>query len=169
MEMGSNQEVHRQTIGSLEHQENTAQDLNSIMSIYQTAVEMADRVSQRRQSANTFGLALNSTLISVFGIFFTVKNSVPHWSWLVALTGIWESLVWWFLIKSYRQLNTAKYQIVHRIENRLPVKLYEDEWVLLHGGESKKVYWPISHIESLAPWGFIAIYLIIGLASVIHR
>ncbi len=38
-----------------------------VLEIYGRVVEMADRVSQRRQSANSFFLSLNSALVAFVG------------------------------------------------------------------------------------------------------
>ena len=35
------------------------------------------------------------------------------------------------MIKSYRDLNTAKFEIINDAEKRLPLKIFYDEWQLL--------------------------------------
>jgi len=127
---------------------------------YQLAVEMADRISQRRQAANTFGLTLNSALVSAGGALLAIDRGHPTlWFIVLAVVGVWESLIWAWMIRSYRQLNTAKYTIIHELEAKLPVALYKQEWDQVEHGRSRSRYWPISHVESLAPWGFVVIYI----------
>jgi hypothetical protein len=49
--------------------------------------------------------------------------------------------------------------MVHKIEKKLPLKLYKDEWVILGEGKDKKKYFPFSHIERLIPVLFFICYL----------
>lgn len=140
----------------------------AIFPIYQLAVEMADRVSQRRQAANSFGLALNSALVSAEGAVLAIKHAHPMW-WplLLAAAGVWESVIWGWMIRSYRQLNGAKYLVIHELEQMLSAAPYTREWDILGRGRSRLSYWPISHVESLAPWGFVVIYLASSLAMIL--
>lgn len=48
--------------------------------------------------------------------------------WLLAIAGIALSVLWEALITSYRNLNTAKFAVIHKIEKRLPISPYEAEW-----------------------------------------
>ena len=140
-----------------------------VFPIYQLAVEMADRISQRRQAANNFGLALNSALISAGGSIWDLTHGhVVWWLLLLAGAGVWESIMWGLMIRSYRQLNSAKYAVIHELEQNLPAAPYAREWEKLASGKERSQYWPISHVESLAPWGFVAIYVISSLAIVMR-
>jgi hypothetical protein len=51
-----------------------------ILEQYKIYVEMADRISSRRNLANVFFLTINTTLITVVGFLFTKINSIdPKW------------------------------------------------------------------------------------------
>lgn len=88
--------------------------------IYTLAVEMADRVSARRLVANSFFASINTGLIALIG----TKGS----PWYVAGAGALLCLVWWALLKSYRELNSAKFKVINAMEAQLSVKIFSDEW-----------------------------------------
>jgi hypothetical protein len=74
--------------------------------------------------------------------------------------------LWYRTILSYKGLSTGKFAVVHAIEERLPLALYNTEWNVLGEGKNKKIYWPFSHIEFLVPWVFITIYATLFLSIV---
>ena len=132
--------------------------------LYELAVEMADRVSARRGVANSFFLTINT------GIVALLANQSPRW--YLAAAGIVFSISWWALLRSYRELNRAKFKIIVEMEKRLPVSLYGDEWAWLDGERESPEhersarksrlnrYRELGSIERLVPWAFAAIYLV---------
>src|ERR1700693_4560599 len=50
----------------------------TILELYKTAVEMADRTSARRAGANSFFLTLNTALAAVVGIVSSARKPPPH-------------------------------------------------------------------------------------------
>lgn len=125
---------------------------------YKMYVEMMDRISQRRLASNTFFITLNSSLLTIYSIFST---SSKYLGILVSLIGITITILWYSLIKSYKQLNTGKFTVIHEIEKCLPLDLYRYEWEVLGQGKDKRKYWPLSHIECCVPLTFTFIYIII--------
>lgn len=126
---------------------------------YKIYVEMADRVSARRGLANTFFLTLNTSIVAAAAVAF--QNPPPARAILivpwVALIG--QCLGWFWTIRSYRQLNTAKYAVIGALELRLPASPYwAAEWTALGGGRDPSRYWPISHVETWIPFFFAAAY-----------
>jgi hypothetical protein len=127
---------------------------------YKVYVEMADRISARRGLANTFFLTLNTAIFIVVGIFW---QHPPNGSrglltvpWLVLLG---QCLAWFWLLRSYRQLNTAKYAVVGALEEGLPASPYwSAEWAALGQGRDPARYWPLSHVEQWIPSFFAAAY-----------
>ncbi|MGI8414122.1 MAG: RipA family octameric membrane protein [Solirubrobacteraceae bacterium] len=88
--------------------------------LYKLAVEMADRVSARRSLANSFFLTINTGLVALMGGADDLK-------WYLPVAGLLFCVTWWALLKSYRDLNSAKFQIILGMEERLPVRVYADE------------------------------------------
>ena len=78
---------------------------------------------------------------------------------MVALTGITMCYLWYRMIRSYDGLNGGKFKVIHAIEARLPLALYDTEWGMLGRGEDRSVYWPFTKIERWVPWIFVTIYL----------
>lgn len=126
---------------------------------YKLYVEMADRISQRRATANTYFLSLNSAILAFVG-YLSVKETGEH-MWMLALGGIALSGLWRVLIISYSNLNTAKFKVIHKIEKRLPISPYEAEWIAMGEGNDPTLYRPISHIEQGVPLVFIALHAIV--------
>jgi len=110
---------------------------NTILELYKTAVEMADRLSARRAGANTFFLTLNTALAAVVGIVSSARKSPPNGDVpsfdpfglaVTAIAGIIFALVWWLLLRYYRRLSKAKWDVINTLEQMLPAHPFTDEW-----------------------------------------
>lgn len=131
---------------------------------YKMYVESAEKISDRRQNANNYFLTINTALISFLGLSFQVEI-LDDLGWvkaLLAILGIIICVIFWFLLRSYKQLNTGKFKVIHVIEENLPLSIYDYEWKILGEGKNKKVYYPFSHVELLIPWILGLIYAILG-------
>ena len=135
---------------------------------YKLYVEMADRISSRRQNANTFALTVNSALIALVGYVQTQDSSVlkEGFFWLVAVAGLVLNFVWYRMVRSYRDLNTAKYLVIHEIEKRLVISPYDAEWEAVGRGKDSKLYLPFTHIEMWVPWVFFVMHAIVLFQSI---
>ena len=162
-------------------------DAGTVLDLYKTAVEMADRTSARRAGANSFFLTLNTALAAVVGIVSSARKPPPHGNLptfdafglvLTALAGIVLSLTWRALLRYYRRLNGAKFDVINEIEKCLPVKPYTDEWAILHpeppAGEKPPGKWTrwwrkkVQHreatvVEQVVPLVFVVIYLALAI------
>jgi hypothetical protein len=133
---------------------------------YKKYLEMADKLSDRRASANTFFLTINTGLISAFGIANMASLKASNFLFIVGgSAAILLCYSWYRLIRAYRDLSTAKFKVVHEIENYLPIRPFESEWEAVGRGEDKNLYWPFTHIEGLVPWIFIVLYVLVILYS----
>ncbi len=156
----------------IEIQENSAYSLNPelhqnhILEQYKLYVEMADRISSRRNLANVFFLTLNTTILAAVGFSLEKIQLVePKWLTIFPILGI-ESMVvvWWWLITSYRKLNTAKYKVVGNLEKRLPSSPYwSAEWMELGEGKDLKKYLPLTSLEKYVPIIFGFFYLVLSI------
>jgi len=136
---------------------------------YKMYVESAEKISDRRQNANNFFLTLNTVLISVIGLSFQVK-AFDNISWsrlLLSVLGVLICIIFWFLLRAYKQLNSGKFKVIHEIEELLPLAIYDYEWSILGKGKVKSKYYPFSHIELLIPWVFGIIYVFLGIVFII--
>lgn len=132
---------------------------------YKLYVESVEKTSDRRQHANNYFITINTALISLIGLSFQIKffENLAGIKSVLALLGIIICIVFWFLIRSYKQLNTGKFAVIHEIEKHLPLALYKYEWEVLGEGKDDKKYYPFSHVELLIPWVFGTLYAVLGL------
>jgi hypothetical protein len=142
--------------------------IEHLLEQYKIYIGSVEKVSDRRQKANEFFLGLNTALVALLG-FVATKTIQSHITVLLALSslaGITMCYLWYRIILSYKGLNTGKLNVIHAIEARLPLALYDTEWEALERGENKKIYWPFTHIELYVPWIFIAIYAMLILSLI---
>jgi hypothetical protein len=126
---------------------------------YRLYVEMADRISNRRQAANSYFLTVNTALLSFVG-YITTKDTSDY-LWLLSVVGVSLCYLWYCLIRSYRNLNSAKFNVIHEIEKRLPISPYDAEWEAMERGKNSKLYKPVTHIETGVPWIFVTLHLFV--------
>ena len=138
---------------------------NAVLEQYKLYVEMADRVSARRGLTNSFFLTLNTGIVTAIVTLVAAVHEVPAGgkAWwlaipLVAILG--QCYAWFYLVRSYRLLNSAKYRVVGALEERLPASpFWRAEWWELGEGRDRARYWPLSHIEQWIPVLFGLTYL----------
>ncbi len=127
---------------------------------YKLYVEMVDRVSQRRQAANRFYISLLSALGGLYLLLEKILETQPNTIIWAVLTII-ISVLWWFNINSYRQLNSGKFKVIHEMEQQLPFACYDREWDYLGRGKNGKLYRQLSKVEGYVP-------LLISIATLIY-
>lgn len=129
---------------------------------YKLYVEMTDKISERRQSANNYLLTVNSILFSLFGFLsgYSSTSDQQIWRYFVPFAGLLVSITWATLIRSYRQLNSGKFKVIHKIESQLPAALYDTEWKILEEGQGKR-YLQFTHVEQFVPWIFAISYIML--------
>jgi hypothetical protein len=127
---------------------------------YKICVEMADRISARRQTANTFFLTLNTALLAFLGLVVEGEGRTTPLPWALAISGAGLILcyAWYRLVASYRSLNSGKFKVIHAIEHRLRVAPFEAEWEALGRGKDASRHLPFTRVERRVPWIFAALY-----------
>ena len=131
-------------------------------------VDSAEKISDNRMSANNYFLTVNTALISLTGLLITSKVVLLNLNAmkLVEVLGLIICVIWFFIVLSYKQLNSGKFKIIHHIEKKLPLHLYANEWVELGEGKNIKKYIPLSHIELAVPVVFFFLYFILLLCKI---
>lgn len=162
-------------------------ETSTLLELYKTAVEMADRVSARRAGANSFFVTLNTALAAIVGIVSAARKPLPHGDLpsfdafglsVTAAAGIVLAVVWWALLRYYRRLSRAKWDVINRLETRLPASPFTDEWAELHPEEERGVQqagrnrWGtlrlrVKHreatvVEQVVPFVFVVLYVILA-------
>jgi hypothetical protein len=127
---------------------------------YKLYLELADRNSGRRQAANSFFLTVNTTVLSFIGYLNlkTTASITDGFFWMVAACGMAMCYLWYRMVRSYRDLNSAKFKVIHMIEKELPLSPMDAEWEMLGRGTRSDLYLPFTHIEMAIPWFFIVLH-----------
>ncbi|MFU0540869.1 hypothetical protein [Gardnerella vaginalis] len=125
-----------------------------ILAQWQTCVEMANSVSQRRDSMNNIFITLNLAILATISISWNIKSIV------LLVSGIAFCSVWLSFINNYKLLNCEKFEVIDSLESQLPAHPFREEWEKL---QKVKKYKDGTFLEKVLPITFICIY---GLAIV---
>lgn len=131
--------------------EDTDENVELILAQWQTCVEMANTVSQRRDAMNNIFITLNLAIITAVSVTWELK------SLLVLTAGIVTCVLWHFFIRNYKALNTEKFNVINALEEKLPVKPFQDEWDKLKRNER---YMDGTKLEMVLPIAFSIIYIV---------
>jgi hypothetical protein len=141
-------------------QDSFSDRINVLLEQYKIYVESTDRFTGYRNQANTFFLTLNTVLIGLISTLLeSDRNPAPPWYIVACTAGILFSISWYFLVGSYRTLNAARFDVLHIIEEELPVAIYRKEWEILQFKKPKHI--PMTHIEQIVPIAYSLLYVII--------
>ncbi len=135
---------------------------------YKLLVDTADKTSARRNLANTFFLTLHTFLIGAAGfIYQNGPNIVSPWLNIFPLIAVMAlCYVWYRLLLSYRQLNTAKFRVIGEYERKLPTSpFWLAEWKTLGEGKDPKKYRPLTDVEQIVPIIFAGLYVLAFVAA----
>ena len=130
---------------------------NHLLEQYKLYVASAEKISERRVSANNYLLSVNAFLVTLYGLL-SASQYKGYWAMLVPIAGVLVSLTWHRIITSYRDLNSVKFQVIHELEQQLPAALYDYEWKKAEEGRGKR-YHPLSHLERWVPIIFVSLYV----------
>lgn len=120
-------------------------DQNKLLESYKIAINMADKISDRRALANNFFLTLNTAILAFSGI--KAKT-------LVLFAGILVCIDWLLLLRNYQQLNQAKFEVINKLEKKLSLNIMSLEWDILQ----QNGYKTLSSREQIIPITFICVY-----------
>lgn len=133
------------------------------LEIYKMYVEATNKISDRRQVANSFFLSINTAIVGLVG--YVQSNSSMKtfllFYLLISITGMLISYTWYRLILSYQQINSGKFKVIHLIEKELPLSPYDAEWKMLGRGDNPKKYLPFTQIEVIVPWVFLGVNVVL--------
>ncbi len=146
----------------------TAEQRNVLFEQYKLAVEMAAGISARRQAANNFYISL----VSGFGVLDSVLGKVApsvtaSTLELLLVLPICLCVLWWLTLRYYRRINRAKWNVIYKLEEKLPEKPFTKEKEELRRMSKKEA--PGSKSEKEAPGSFmltkveLAIPIVVGL------
>jgi hypothetical protein len=147
----------------------TGEYQGAILEQYKLCVEMADRGSSRRNLTYTFFLTFNSAVVTALAAASGADwHQGPAWTLLAGLViPLTQCLAWSVMMRSYRQLNAAKYAVINALERKLPAHAFAGEWDALGSGTDGRRYMPLTYVEQSGPAIFGAAYLVGFFAAVL--
>lgn len=140
--------------------ENTTEDKELLLNQWQTCVDMANSVSQRRDNMNNIFITLNLAIMAAVSITWDIK------SLFILIAGITICILWMLNIRNYRLLNTAKFNVINSIEEKLPSAPFKDEWQFL---KNSKKYMDSTTLERILPITFIILYIATVIAIIVIK
>lgn len=143
----------------------TPDDSKSVSDIYKILIDMADKVSQRRQAANSFYLSVNTAIIGGSAYLTTISTDWMSTA-VVSAAGVAISLLWRRNIVSYRTLNAAKFEVINEIETALPIAPYTTEWRYLDPDKDGVRHKPFYKVEMAVPLVFMIVHLLQACRSI---
>lgn len=135
---------------------------------YKLYVQMADNISARRSQSNKFYISLLSGFFAILAVIsdqITVSSHLYIIIFSFALLGVSLCILWYVNIRSFRQLNSGKFQVIHEMEAKLPFACYDREWDILGEGTDSKSYLQLTKVEVLIPFLFSFPYIVLIIYS----
>jgi hypothetical protein len=130
---------------------------------YKLYVESADKISDRRSLSNNFFLSINAVLLSGIGVALgTQTRGTSIFPIFTSLSGILFCIAWVQMVKSYRNLNRAKFEVIQEMERVLPAKMFTVEWTKFKSRDAVERSKELTDVEKIVPLMFILCYLILG-------
>jgi hypothetical protein len=135
---------------------------------YKTYVEMTDRGTTRRAHTNRLYVSLASGLLALLSVVVSKDDfaGIPTIVFLgVAGLGILLCILWFFTIRDYRRLNSAKFDVISEMEKHLPDQPYDREWEILKEKKDGTGYFGLSKIEQCVSVLVAILFLVLFLYS----
>lgn len=129
--------------------EKKKENVDTLLLQWQTCVESANVVSQRRDVINGLFVTLNLATITTIVALWGMKAVT------LLVAGIVICVSWLLYISSFKMLNKAKFDVINDMEAHLPAQPFNDEWNALSKDER---YVKGSDIEKVLPVSFLIIY-----------
>ncbi len=136
----------------------TPEETKAVVDVYKTLVDMADKVSQRLQTANGFFLSVNSALIGASAYLSSTVAPSQERVLAIALVGILMSALWVRSISSFKDLNAGKFAVITEIERSLPIAPFTAEWEYLQRGTDRTKYRQFHSIERWVPYIMLVVH-----------
>ena len=127
---------------------------------WQTCVEMANSISQRRDTMNNIFITLNLAIMAAVSIVWDIKSI------LILVAGIVVCVLWILFIRNYKQLNAVKFEVINKMEKSLPYQAFNEEWEKL---KRNKKYMDGTKLEKFLPIMFIILYVVTAIIILIIK
>jgi hypothetical protein len=139
-----------------------------ISELYRMYVELMDRTTGRRQTANSFFVSLNAALLTLGSLTNVQGVRIDQRSGALASAfgGVIASILWWRLVRSYGALNGARFRVIGELERLLPVRPFAAEWAALNADGGARRFVAFSTLEQIVPFLFVAVHAVAALLRI---
>jgi hypothetical protein len=133
---------------------------------YRLILESSESLQTRRQTLHTFFLSINTLFIGAIGLLG--RESLGHDPGLalvivgLAAFGFFLCGSWRRQIRAYGNVNSSKFDVIQRLEARLPAAPFLAEWIAL----VQRDFQSFTEAESRIPTVFRWIYVLAALAGI---
>ena len=129
-------------------------DMSILIQQWQTCVEMANNVSQRRDTMNNLFVTLNLALTAAISVLWDFKTM------FLLVSGAALCVLWIRSIKNFKHLNKEKFQVIFLLEEKMALQPFTKEWDYL---KDNRKYQDGTRLELWLPKMFIVLYMVIAL------
>ncbi len=129
---------------------------------YKLCIQSLDYTSKLKHTVNKYFLTINMLLITAAGLSLSKENFFDPsvWHSVVPVVGILICIIWWASTRGYKLVNLAKFEMLHCIEQNLPLAIYKTEWEVLKNCKYSP-YRTLTAVEPIVPWVFGIFYILI--------
>jgi hypothetical protein len=139
-------------------------NIDILLEQYKIYIQTAENISEKRMNTNKFYITFLSSIITIFFIILKLFKEDFNYQLifiLLSIFGITLSIIWRVNLHSYKQINRAKFKIIHKMEHNLPYRCFEKEWKLLGNGKFLTKYIKLTNIEFFLPYLYAMLFLIV--------
>jgi hypothetical protein len=143
------------------------QNKMNLLEVYKLCVEEARENSKNRNDANNRFVTI---LVALIAGMIGMSQFIVDYAYTLAVVAlvIAISLIWILHISVYKRINSAKFNVIEMIEEKLNLGLkpFQEEWKML---KPKKTYLGVSNSETILAVVFIVVSIVVGLICVIKK
>ena len=144
------------------------EDETSRLSLYLYYAEQTEKLIERRAANSRYFLTINTAFVAILGLAIEHDpDGSRYWVTALPLAGITVCVLWAQLVRSYRDLTAARFEVINEMETALVVAPYTDEWKRIKQSPAYRGYTSIARLEALVPWVFVTIYAVLLIAPLI--
>ncbi len=164
IEICSNSE-NKDAVSKLKSLYNMEDDFNNcfsseksdVLGLYKMMVESSESLIQRRQRTNAFFITAIGSMLAIAGLLVktgAINDNSVGILYGFSIVGLLLCNSWRNLIDNYGKLNTAKYEVILRLEKELDAQIFSAEWIALGKGLRPKKYQSFTATEKNVPLYF---------------
>lgn len=131
---------------------------------YKLLIAQSDKLTERRIKINQFFLSVISGILLISGFLIEHNQITESAQFIFGVTlsglGIFCSLIWILNLISIKNINAAKFTVIFKIEENLPIKAYLEEWRALKNKSCFHKQLELTRVELIIPILFGVLFLL---------